>query len=61
MDNAPVIEKVDSPTGKWWWRIRAINGEILSNSELYSSKRSRNRTVVKLATLTGWSVTQSAD
>ena len=61
MDNTPVIEKVDSPTGKYWWRIRASNGEILSNSELYSSQRSRERTVVKLASLTGWAVTQSAD
>ena len=57
----PVIEKVDSAAGRFWWRIRAVNGEILSDSEQYSSKRSRNRTVVKLATITGWAVTQAAD
>lgn len=58
----PVIEKVDSATSKtWWWRVRAVNGEILSYSENYSSKWSRNRTVNKLATLTGWAVTQSPD
>ena len=58
----PVIEKVDSTTSKtWWWRVRAVNGEILSYSENYSSKWSRNRTVNKLATLTGWAVTQASE
>lgn len=38
---------------RWYWRLRARNGEVLSYSELYDSKRNARQTAELMAKALG--------
>lgn len=55
--NDVIVKQVEMKRGKtlllrrprWYWRMRAYNGELLDTSEMYTTPDKRNQTALRLA------------
>lgn len=50
------VEMVQNQNGAWFWHLASTNGEILANSEAYSSKGNCKKTASKIAKKLGTTV-----
>ena len=42
------VEVLKGPSGKWYWRLEGLNGEIVASSETYNSKQGCKDTAGKV-------------
>ena len=49
MKNYYIVEVLKGKKGKWYWRLKYINGRILAHSEIYSSRYQAQKTARNLA------------
>lgn len=48
LKNIPKIEVFKGKNAKWYWHLRAANGEIVCNSEAYETKQKASQTAYRL-------------